>query len=280
MRGEAAWGDAVQAFFIAVGKAVARWTRLEYEGPERLPDPPALLVANHGFGGVVDLNAFVIAALAERLVRRDDVQFTILAHKMAWTFGLGPLLEPAGVRVASWESALRGLSEGHYVLVMPGGDLDAMKSFFHRNEVVFGGRKGFAKVAIEAKVPIVPIVVSGAGETLFVLSDGQRLAKLLRLPELLRSKTLPISISIPYGLSIGVAGLLPYFPLPAKMRAAVLDPIYAKEGETYESLADRVHCAMSSKLTEMTAGRVPFFGMKWDELLGRHKRQKRGARWR
>ncbi|MBT8466947.1 MAG: glycerol acyltransferase [Myxococcales bacterium] len=272
---DAAQRELVQGFFIGLGNAIARYTRLEYEGPDRLPDPPALLVANHGFGGVVDLNAFIIAALAPRLAPREDVQFTVLAHKMAWTVGLGPLLEPAGVRVASRGSALAGLSDGHYVLVMPGGDLDAMKSFFHRNEVVFGGRKGFAKLALEAKVPIVPIVVSGAGETLFVISDGQRLAKLLRLPELLRLKTFPISVSIPYGLSIGLAGLLPYFPLPAKMRAAVLDPIHAGEGETYESLAARVHGAMSAKLTDMTSGRVPFFGMKWDELLG-GKRSRKG----
>lgn len=274
MTNDTARRELVQGFFIGLGNAIARYTRLEYEGPDSLPEPPALLVANHGFGGVVDLNAFIIASLAPRLAPRDDVQFTILAHQMAWTFGLGPLLEPAGVRVASWESALAGLSEGHYVLVMPGGDLDAMKSFFHRNEVVFGGRKGFAKVALEAKVPIVPIVVSGAGETLFVVSDGQRLAKLLRLPQLLRSKTIPISISVPYGFTIGVAGLLPYFPLPAKMRAAVLEPIHPEEGETFESLAARAHGAMSAKLTEMTAGRVPFFGMKWDELLGGKSRRK------
>ena len=116
-------------------------------------------------------------------------------------------------------------------------------------------------------MPIVPIVISGAGETLFVLSDGRRLAKLLRLPDLLRVKALPISLSIPYGLSIGVAGMLPYCPLPAKMRAAVLDPIRPAGAETAESLASRVQGAMSAKLTDMTAGRVPFFGVRWDEVF-------------
>jgi 1-acyl-sn-glycerol-3-phosphate acyltransferase len=260
-------GQAVQQLFVGIGRAAARWTRLEYEGPDRLPDPPALIVANHGFGGVFDLNALTIAALAERLRPREDVQFTILTHQIAWTLGLGPVLEPAGLRVASMEAALEGLAAGHYVLVMPGGDLDAGKSFARRNEIVFGGRTGFAKLALEADVPIVPVVMSGAGETLFVLSDGKRLAKLLRLPELLRVKTLPVSLSIPYGLSIGVAGMLPYCPLPAKMRAAVLDPIRPACTETAESLASRVHDTMSAKLAEMTAGRVPFFGMRWDEVF-------------
>ena len=260
-------GRAVQQFFVGVGKATARWTRLEYEGPDRLPDPPALIVANHGFGGVFDLNALTIAALADRLRPRNDVQFTVLTHQIAWTLGLGPVLEPAGLRVASRTSALEGLAAGHYVLVMPGGDLDAGKSFTHRNEVIFGGRTGYAKLALEAGVPIIPIVVSGAGETLFVLSDGQRLAKFLRLPDLLRVKALPVSVSLPYGLSIGVAGMLPYLPLPAKMRAAVLDPILAADQETAESLAARVHGAMSAKLTNLTEGRVPFLGKRWDEVL-------------
>lgn len=255
-------GAAIQRFFTTVGEAVARWTRLEYDGPAQLPEGPALLVANHGFGGIFDLNAFTIAALANRLRPSTDTQITVLTHQMAWSLGAGPLLEPAGFRPASKEAALEGLAAGHYVLVMPGGDLDAGKDFAHRNDIVFGGRTGYAKVALEAGVPIVPVVVSGAGETLFVLNDGQRLAKALRLPDLLRVKALPISVSVPYGLSVGVAGMLPYLPLPAKMRAAVLDPIIAADGETTEALAARVHSAMSAKLTELTEGRIPFLGVR------------------
>ena len=261
-------GRAIQRFFAIVGEAVARWTRLDYEGPDRLLDPPALLVANHGFGGIFDLNAFTIAALAARLHLSENAPITILTHQLAWTLGVGPFLEPAGFQPASREAALAGFAAGGYVLVMPGGDLDACKSFSHRNEIVFGGRTGYAKIALEAGVPIVPIVVSGAGETLLVLSDGQRLAERLNLPALTRMKTLPISISLPYGLSVGVAGMLPYLPLPAKMRAAVLDPIRAQDGESGDALAARVHTAMSSKLTQMTEGRIPFLGVKWDDLSG------------
>lgn len=256
-------GRLIQRFFTSVGRAIGWWTRLDYEGPERLIEPPALIVANHGFGGIFDLNAFTVAALAERLRPRDDVEFTFLTHQLAWTLGVGPYLEAAGARVASRESAMEALSSGHYVVVMPGGDLDAGKSFPRRNEIVFGGRTGFAKVALDAGVPIVPIVMSGAGETLLVLWDGQPLAKLLRLPQLARTKTLPVSLSVPYGLSIGVAGMLPYFPLPAKMRAAVLDPIEPEESETPSSLARRVEEAMQVKLEQQTKNRVPFIGVAW-----------------
>ncbi len=256
-------GRLIQRLFTGVGRAIGWWTRLEYEGPERLIEPPALIVANHGFGGIFDLNAFTLAALAERLRPRDDVEFTFLTHQLAWTLGVGPYLEAAGAAVASPASAMEALAKGHYVVVMPGGDLDAGKSFRRRNEIVFGGRTGFARVALEARVPIIPVVMSGAGETLLVLWDGQPLARLLRLPQLARTKTLPVSLSVPYGLSIGIAGMLPYLPLPAKMRAAVLDPIDAWDDETPRLLATRVEAAMQDKLREQTKNRLPFIGAKW-----------------
>lgn len=266
-----AQGRIVRQFFRTVGDAASRWTRLDYEGPDRLPDPPALIVANHGFGGVFDLNAFAIASIAGRLTDPDQ-PVTVLTHQLAWTLGVGPILEPAGFRPASREAALEGFAAGHYVLVMPGGDLDAGKSFAHRNEIVFGGRTGYAQLALDAGVDIVPVVISGAGETLFVVSDGQELARRLKLPALARMKTMPISVSIPWGLSIGAVGLLPYLPLPAKMRAAVLAPIRPQEGEDAATLSERVHDAMDSKLKEMTAQRIPFIGTRWDDPLGRTRR--------
>ncbi len=273
--GLSAQGRAIQRFFVTVGEVLARWTRLDYEGPSQLPEGPALIVANHGFGGIFDPNAFALAALADRLRPDDRAQVTVLTHQLAWTLGVGRLLEPAGFRPASREAALDGLAAGRYVLVLPGGDLDAGKDFSRRNQVVFGGRSGFARIALDAGVPIIPVVVSGAGETLLVLNDGRRLARALRLPELARTKTLPVSLSLPYGLSVGVAGMLPYLPLPAKMRAAVLDPVVAAEHEDAGALAARVHTAMSEKLAAMTAGRVPFLGVRWDELPGRARTERR-----
>ena len=102
-----------------------------------------------------------------------------------------------------------------------------------------------------------------------MLHDGQRLARALGLTRLARLKTLPISVSIPYGLSIGVAGMLPYLPAPAKMRAAVLEPMTADAGEAPEAFAARVETAMSDALTALTAGRIPFLGFAWDDLPGR-----------
>lgn len=255
------WGRALRHLFVTFGHAVSRYTRLEYEGPNEVARPPALIVVNHGAGGVFDLNAFVIAALCEKFGIAEDTPATILAHQMIWTFGAGPILEPAGFKPASREAAFEALAEGQYVVVMPGGDIDAAKPWSARNEVRFGGRTGFASLAIEAGVPIIPLVIVGAGESMFVLTDGQGLAKATGADRLLRTKTIPISISIPWGLSVGFAGtILPYIPLPTKMKAAAHDPIWPEEDETAEELARRVHDWMSSKAEEMTRRRIPVLG--------------------
>ncbi len=149
---------------------------------------------------------------------------------------------------------------GNHVLVFPGGDVEQGKSFADRDKIVFAGRRGFARLAIDGGVPIVPVVTAGAGESLLVLSDGQRLARALRLDRTLRMKALPVSVSLPWGLSVGVVGLVPYLPLPTKLTTAVLDPMWPVDGESPDAFGDRVETTMQTALSTMTAGRTPLLG--------------------
>jgi 1-acyl-sn-glycerol-3-phosphate acyltransferase len=244
---------AVEAIRDAGVAAVRRYTRLEVTGTDRRVTEPTLFVANHGFGGLFDLNnAAILAALAEL---RLDRPVTVLAHQLTWTLGVGPLLEPIGLRPAARASADAAFAEGHHVLVLPGGDVEAGRPFRRRDEIVHDGRRGFARVAADHGVPIVPVVTAGAGESLYVFSDGVRLARLLRVDRLLRVKALPVSLSLPWGLSVGVVGIVPYLPLPTKLRTAVLDPMTRDPGEAPEAFGDRVQRAMQAALTDLTAGR-------------------------
>jgi len=56
-----------------------------------------------------------------------------------------------------------------------------------------------------------------------VLTDGQMIAKALRLDKLLRAKAVPLAVGFPLGLTFGV---FPQIPLPAKLRSEILEPIY------------------------------------------------------
>jgi 1-acyl-sn-glycerol-3-phosphate acyltransferase len=237
---------------------IRRYNRLTIEVETDDIAGPVLFVANHGFGGIFDLNVFATLAALQDLDL--DRPVTALTHQIAWTLGLGPLIEPLGSRPASRGSADAAFAEGRHVLVLPGGDVEAAKTFAERDRIVFAGRRGFARLATDAGVPIVPIVTAGAGESLVVLSSGQRLARALRLDKTLRVKAMPISVSLPFGLSVGAVGMLPYLPLPTKLDTAVLPAMHPQPGETPEQFGDRVEAAMQHRLAEMTKGRRPILG--------------------
>ncbi|MDQ1632544.1 MAG: hypothetical protein QOC80_2516 [Frankiaceae bacterium] len=228
---------------------VRHYHRLEVTIDAPLPDRPCLVVGNHGFGGIIDLNVFAVLGILDQLSTTRPV--TVLTHQLAWTLRVGPLLESLGSRPASRASATEAFASGHHVLVFPGGDVEASKPWRRRHRVTFAGRTGFAAMAIQTNVPIVPIVTAGAGSTLFVLTDGQPLARRLGLDRLLRYKVLPVSISIPWGLNVGLVGLLPYLPLPAKLRSRVLPAMEPDEGESAAAFAVRVEAAMQSAMGEL-----------------------------
>lgn len=250
--------SALSAFRHRATEFVRRYHRLDIDREVGSLDTPVLFVGNHGFGGIFDLN--VLAAFAALEDLQLDRPVTFLTHQLAWTLGVGPLIEHLGARPASEESATEAFAEGHHVVVFPGGDIDAGKSWLKRNEIVFGGRTGFARLAIEQSVPIVPMVTAGAGESLLVLSDGKPLAKALRLDKLLRVKAFPVSISVPWGLNVGMVGMVPYLPLPTKMATRVLPAMTPEPGEDHEGFATRVRQTMQDALTEMTAHRRPVLG--------------------
>lgn len=237
---------------------VRRYHRLEIDSEAPELEAPVLFVANHGFGGIFDLNVLAMGAALQRLQLQRPV--TILTHQLAWTLKVGPLLEPLGARPASHDSARDAYAKGHHVVVLPGGDLDAAKTWEDRNRIVFGGRAGFARLAMDHQVPVVPIVTAGAGESLFVISNGERLAQALRLDKILRVKALPLSVSLPWGLNLGAVGMLPYLPLPTKLRTRVLAPMTPTSAEDADAYAERVQLTMQDALDEMTENRRPLLG--------------------
>lgn len=234
---------------------VRRYHRLEVGGALSNPSEPVLFVANHGFGSLFDLNVFTTLAALDEL--ELDRPVTVLVHQLAWTVGVGPLLERIGCRPASAAAATAAFAAGHHVLVFPGGDLDAAKAHRDRNNIVFGGRSGFARLAQECCVPVVPIVTAGTGDTLLVLSDGQGLARRLRLDRYLRLKTMPISLTVPWGLNVGLACFLPYLPAPVQLRTKVLPSMSSGPDDSASSYARRVELAMQRELDDLAGPGAP-----------------------
>lgn len=184
-------------------------------GLSALTESPSLFVSNHSGGSTV-LDCLGLAyAWYQHFAHRRPLHF--LAHEILMATRLtGPFLDRLGVLGASSATAHQTLGDwGRDLVVMPGGDGDAWRPWRDRYRVCFGGRTGYARVALETGVPAVPVANAGPHSTLMVLTDGRGLAKRLRLHELLRIDVFPIHLSLPWGLGIGP---FPHLPLPTPLR--------------------------------------------------------------
>ncbi|CAA0118340.1 Uncharacterised protein [Mycolicibacterium vanbaalenii] len=141
------------------------------------------------------------------------------------------------------------------VLVFPGGDHDSYRPTLTAIVVDFAGRTGYVRTAIEAGVPIVPMVSIGAQETQIFLARGDSIARRLGLTKA-RLEILPVSVGFPFGLSVIFP---PNIPLPSKIVTRVLNPIdvVAEFGEDpdVDEVDLHVRAAMQAGLDELASQR-------------------------
>jgi 1-acyl-sn-glycerol-3-phosphate acyltransferase len=198
-----------------------RYFRMEMQGWERLPEPPALLIGVHA-SGMLPIDAYAFGYQWIRHFPHSRPLHGTAHDFLMATPGVGHYLRAMGTVPAGRDSVTAALERGHDVIVYPGGDLDSMRPWTRRDQVVLAGRRGFVKQAIRSGVPIVPVATVGGPDTLPIVTDGRRLAKLLRLDKLTRSQVFPLALGFPLGLA---PGIIPQLPLPAKIRTEILEPV-------------------------------------------------------
>jgi len=241
---------------------VNAWFRPKVHGLENVPgEGPVLIVGNHT-GGAQSPEVFIsqLALSTYFGVERPHYQ---LAHRMVVNSPLGENLARFGTVEADPRNAAMALESGAMVTVFPGGDYEVFRPSWESTKVDFGRRKGFIKLALDAGVPIVPMVTIGGQETALFLSRGEWLASALRLDRTMRLKTLPIRIALPWGLAIGA--FTPHIPLPAKITIRFLEPIDLRERYGEEPDIDAVYddliATMQEVMTELgRERRLPVIG--------------------
>jgi 1-acyl-sn-glycerol-3-phosphate acyltransferase len=246
--------DARDPRFIArllpIGRAVARhYLRVVQDGTEHLSREPALLVGNHN-GGISGPDLVcTLAMLWDRL--GVEAPLYALAHDFAMRqlTPLGRLLQKVGAVRACPENALRVLAAGGQALVYPGGDIEAYRHSARQDEIVFGQRTGFVRVAQQAGVPIVPIVAHGAHRSAYIFDDGAWIARLLRLEKWGRLQLFPLALALPWGLAVGP--WTPYLPLPFQIRLRVLAPIRPAADDDPAAVREEVRARMQRALDDM-----------------------------
>jgi 1-acyl-sn-glycerol-3-phosphate acyltransferase len=235
----------------------AAYFRPEVRGLENIPvGEPSLLVGNHS-GGLLIADTFVLsAAFYDHF--GPDRRFHQLAHDVAAKSPALGLIRRYGVVPASHDNARAAFKLGAPVLVYPGGDYETFRPSWHGDQIEFGGRQGFVRLALEENVPIVPVVAIGGQETALFLTRGQRAAKLLRLDKLTRIKVLPVSIGPPLGINL--LDLPGRIPLPAKITIQVLPPIDLRErfGDDVDQEAayEQITAEMQDSLSELSEERT------------------------
>jgi 1-acyl-sn-glycerol-3-phosphate acyltransferase len=215
---------------------------------------PALVIGNHS--SIYWAPEIWVTFMNMLDHRPDEPSFGVAHDILLRTPVLGDLLRSFGALPACREAATAGLKDGGAVLVYPGGDWEACRPWTDRGKIDFAGRKGFIRLALELGVPVIPAVANGGHDAIFVLSRGERTARLLGLDKLLRSKVFPYTIGVPFGL----APVLPQVPLPASVHMSFLPPLQwstepgdPNDADAVDRYYDQTAATMQAELDRLRA---------------------------
>jgi 1-acyl-sn-glycerol-3-phosphate acyltransferase len=156
--------------------------------------------------------------------------------------GLGMLAIKVGAVQAHPANLSRLLyDEGELVLVFPEGRRGASKPLKERYRMRWFDA-GFVQTALRARVPIVPLALVGAEESMPAFARINPLRRIVRLPSV---------------------ALAPVVPLPAKFKIRFLEPVATdgfgeaawKDARLVQALVHEIRSLIQENLFEMVAGR-------------------------
>lgn len=244
--------------------------RCDVTGWENVPEQKSLFVGNHN--GMI---TFEVVMLFYAWYKRYGLSRRALglAHGIVFNNPFFNWICPKiGAIPADPEFAHEAFERDYTLLVYPGGEKEAFRPFKDRKKIEFYQRKGFIRLALAAKVPIVPIVSVGAAETYVVVHQGEELAKQLGLYDKMRLHGVPINLQAIFffwclgtGLLTGIPLLFApiafasiFVPLPAKMNFRILPAIDVAsmvdatltEEENLQNIYNHVTTVMQAAHTE------------------------------
>jgi len=190
--------EAIEKAARAIRKLRA-YFRLHVEGLERIPEGPAILVANHtGWSGLDYAMLFI--SVYDGLQRIPRVAVHPSYFRMA---PLRPRAQKLGFYEVSVQTSTRILDEKGLVSFFPEGEDGNFKPVWKRYQLQ-PFKPGFARVALASLAPVVPVSIVGGEDASPTIGRVTPLEDILDIP-------IPIPLSL--------------LPLPAKWRIHVNEPI-------------------------------------------------------
>jgi 1-acyl-sn-glycerol-3-phosphate acyltransferase len=244
------WGLSPEAakMYFSFAKGIYRYFRPNIVGIENVPAGRVLIVPNHSgqlpFDGVVVAVACLLHARPPRLVR---------AMAERW-FPTLPFVNIAfsrsGVVVGDPINCRNLLEAENAILVFPEGARGCGKPFPERYQLQPFGR-GFIRLALQTRTPVVPVGVVGAEESIISLHNWKGLAKAVGAPYIPLSPFLPL------------LGPLAYLPMPTRFHVHFGKPLH------FEGPFDDEDGEIDKKVDVVTE--------KVAELIARGRAERRGV---
>lgn len=184
--------DALRSYQRFVRPLLSALWPTTLEGVENLPaHDDYLVIANHSGLGLVESVALVGAWLDSVGAHR---RLAAMAHSSLFKAPLlGAQLRAVGAVEATCEAAAHARSTGAALLLFPGGDHEAMRPIWRAQEVDFGGRTGWIRLARELGLEIVPMAIRGSHVTIPNLGCSKTLAWLCG-PRLVGIHRMPLPV--------------------------------------------------------------------------------------
>ncbi|KAJ7338832.1 hypothetical protein JRQ81_012734, partial [Phrynocephalus forsythii] len=207
----------VAGYFIKVGKIMYDH---EIIGMEHLPEGPGIIVFYHG-----TLDVDFILLFCKLYVEKERKCCTI-AHKGLFNIpGIKSLFQMCGCIPGTRAQCVEMLNKGYLLGISPGGGREAVYSDNHY-KLVWGKRIGFARVALEAKVPIIPMFTENIQEVFRGLGNIWLFRWLYDINE-----AFPVPV---------------YGGFPVKLRTYLGEPIPYDPNITAEELAKKTKIAIEN----------------------------------
>lgn len=144
------------------------------EGLENVPHRgPALFVGNHTMIFMTDFTIMMLELYRTRGVRLWSVADHFHYKIPLWR----DMLLRNGAIDGTYENCKRVLESGEILVVFPGGAREVTKRRGEQYKLLWQGRTGFARLAIETNATVVPFGAIGGDEIYDVVIDGDTIMK-------------------------------------------------------------------------------------------------------
>lgn len=214
----------------AVARLIHTFGRLyngyEIEGAEHIPDSSGAIFVTYHAPMPID-GLYFMAEYYRRHFERRGRHFYAAGDRIL--FRVPPvraLARSLSVIQGDYDSIREVLRAGHFVGLMPGGMREAIKGNDKRYQLLWGGRLGFARLAIETGAPLIAGFSTNGDDIFRTPFSGAR----------------PLQWVYDHSRVPLVAWVGPF---PVRVRTILAPPIHPRPGEPAERLRDRVKETLS-----------------------------------